>query len=185
MWSTGSENWPRSTRWSTTSSSGIRRASPRPLAPPAPGQVGIPVLPAPRTADPAHPRPTPSTSNRRRPLLPRAGGAARSRSPPTWPAVAPTSCSAATSTSSPTSGCAPGAWIGRSCPRKGTLAAWRAGTPQGQGRICCGSRRSQGTGRALCAGHRAPRVPPHRQPAARPVGPAASPGGDEVLSFAG
>ena len=52
--------------------------------------------------------------------VPRAGGgassprravAAASPWPPTWPAAAPTSCWAATSTSSPTCGCAPAAWI--------------------------------------------------------------------------
>ena len=38
--------------------------------------------------------------------------------------------------------------------------------------------------RALRARVRAPRVPPHRQPAARPLGPAGGPGGEPVLPLA-
>ena len=48
---------------------------------------------------------------------PRRAGATRSPSPPTWRAAAPTSCSAATSTSSPTSGCARAASIRSRRPR--------------------------------------------------------------------
>ena len=57
---------------------------------------------------------------------PRAGGGdrrrrpaatARSPSPPTWPAAAPTSCSAATPTSSPTRSCATGSRPGRDAAR--------------------------------------------------------------------
>ena len=49
---------------------------------------------------------------------------------------------------------------------------------QGRGR-----RRARG-GRALRAGHRTPREPPHRQPAARPLGPPGRPGREPLLPVA-
>ena len=90
---------------STTSANATRRASRSSSARPASS--------APSTcrgsSEPPHP------AQRAERQVPRAGGEhhrrggpaqARSRWPPTWPAAAPTSCWAATSTSSPTCGCA-------------------------------------------------------------------------------
>ena len=48
-----------------------------------------------------------------------------------------------------------------------------------------GARRGRRAGRAVRAGHRAARVPPDRQPAARPVRPAGRPGRVPVLPVAG
>jgi preprotein translocase subunit SecA len=116
---------------------------------------------------------------------PRPAASAPSPSPPTWPAAAPTSCSAATRLHR------------RHALRKAGLdpvetpeeyeAAWtrRRHRPQ-----AAASRPTRSRGRRpVRARHRAPRVAPHRQPAARPLRPPGRPGesrfylslGDELM----
>ena len=90
----------------------------------------------------------------------RPGGPARSRSPPTWPAAAPTSCWAAVSRPS-----------SRRSTRRTRPCAPRP-RPTGSSRHEAGGR----GGRPAHHRHRAPRVAPHRQPAARPFGPPGRPG---------
>ena len=55
-------------------------------------------------------------------------------------------------------------------------AAWHQLRPAGQGRSRGRGRRGHRRGRPVRARHRAPRVAPHRQPAARPVRPSGRPG---------
>ena len=72
---------------------------------------------------------TPSSTRGRRTSSRRPGTRARSRSRRTWPAAAPTSCSAATPSSWPTSSCAAAAWTrsrpARSTRRPGTASSRR------------------------------------------------------------
>ena len=101
-----------------------------------------------------------------------AGRAARARSPspPTWPAAAPTSCSAATSR--------------RSSPRAGASsdeAAREAAARRLAGAARPGARRRRPAHRR----HRAARVAPHRQPAARPLRPPGRSGLEPLLPVAG
>ena len=79
--------------------------------------LGVPVAPVHQARHPAQraQRQVPRAGSRT--SSPRPAAAVRSPSPPTWPAAAPTSCSAATSTSSPTSGCASRAWTRSRRPR--------------------------------------------------------------------
>ena len=97
---------------------------------------------------------------------------ARSRSRPTWPAAAPTSCSAATSKPS-SSSCrdAGEPRLDEVTPR--ARAEWQTRHDAGGGRRRPAHRR-----------HRAPRVAPHRQPAARPLGPPGRSGLEPLLSVA-
>ncbi len=75
------------------------------------------VAPARQARHPATRCSTPSSTRGRPRSSPRPAGWARSRSPPTWPAVASTSCSAAT----------PRAWPGVTCgPRTSTSTARKA-----------------------------------------------------------
>ena len=94
----------------------------------------------------------------------------RSRSPPTWPAAAPTSCSAATSRPS-----SPGAGeIDEARRARGASAPGRQRHDQVLERRRPAHRR-----------HRAPRVAPHRQPAARPFRPPGRSGLEPLLPVDG
>ena len=104
--------------------------------------------------------------------LPRAGSLhrlarpacrARSPSPPTWPAAAPTSSSAATPT------CA----SARSCNDIDGQAARarRRAPPRSATQVARLKETALDGRRPVRARHRAPREPPHRQPAARPLRP--------------
>ena len=94
----------------------------------------------------------------------RPGGPARARSPspPTWPAAAPTSSSAAMSSSA-------------SQDELGDMEDGPEARQAAIERIRQRGRRGEGEGdrrrRPVRARHRAPREPAHRQPAARPLGP--------------
>ncbi len=117
-----------------------------------------------------------STSGRAR-SSPRPAGCRPSPWPPTWPAAASTSSSAATPRDWPSATCGPRASIPtttRTGPAPGAGGQARA-RDQGRGRP--GPR----AGRPLRARHRAPRLPPHRQPAPGPVRPAGRPGREPLL----
>ena len=92
---------------------------------------------------------------------PGRAASARSPSPPTWPAAAPTSSSAATSISASRTS-------SRTCPR--APSATRR-SPRSRDEVAEEKRARARRRRAVRARHRAPRKPPHRQPAARPFGP--------------
>jgi preprotein translocase subunit SecA len=98
---------------------------------------------------------------------------APSPSPPTWPAAAPTSCSAAT----------PSSWRCRSRAKASTRSRRPTSTrpPGPRPTPRCATRRRGGDEgrrgrRTVRPRNRAPRVAPHRQPAARPLGPSGRPG---------
>ena len=108
---------------------------------------------------------------------------ARSPSPPTWPVEAPTSCSAARSTSSPT----------RSSAARGLdpvetaeeyEAAWPATLERVKDQVAAEHDEVREARRPLRRRHRAPRVAPHRQPAARSFRPPGRPGRVPVLPVA-
>ena len=116
--------------------------------------------------------PSPSTPSARARSSPRPASPARSRSPPTWPAAASTSSSAATPSTSrawswPSSACARRPRLRRALRRD---PARDRGARRGRPRE--GARRRRPVHRR----HRAPRVAPHRQPAARPLRPPGRPG---------
>jgi preprotein translocase subunit SecA len=115
-------------------------------------------------------------------IVAQAGARAPSPSPPTWPAAAPTSCSAATPSTSPPTSCAAAACRRSTTPRS-TRRPGRtrsSAPPLGQERAR-GGRRGR---RALRPRHRAARVAPHRQPAARPLRPPGRPGPVPLLPLA-
>ena len=92
----------------------------------------------------------------------------RSRWPPTWPAAASTSSSAATPRAWPSATCAPRGSTSRADEGQARLAELRPkykAETEGRGRQGPRARRP------LRARHRAPREPPHRQPAAWPLRP--------------
>ena len=64
-------------------------------------------------------------------------------------------------------------------------AAWEPTAQRDQGRGRRGGRGRRRGRRSVRAGHRAARVPPHRQPAARPLGPSGRPRRVAVLPVAG
>ena len=124
---------------------------------------------------------------------PRARGARSSRrpaarapspSPPTWPAAAPTSCSAATPSSSPI------AELHAARPRPGRDARGvrgRLGRRAGRRRrrrVAAEHEEVVEARRPVRARHRAARVAPHRQPAARSFRPSGRPGREPVLPVA-
>ena len=104
---------------------------------------------------------TPATTSRKPISSPRPACRAPSPSPPTWPAAAPTSSSAAMPT----------------CASQRELADMPAGPERDAKEKAIRERRAAAEGqgarrrRPLCARHRTPRKPPHRQPAARPLRP--------------
>ncbi len=105
-------------------------------------EVRVPLQPAARSAASRTPSSTPSST----PTRPRSSRSpatrARSRSPPTWPVEAPTSCSAARWTSSPTRSCASRASTRSRRPR--------STTPPGR-RWSSGSRRRSRPSTTRCA----------------------------------
>jgi preprotein translocase subunit SecA len=104
------------------------------------------------------------------PSSPSPAARAPSPWPPTWPAVVPTSCSAATSSSSPMRSSSPKGYSPET-PRTSTRSVGRRTLAEDQGP---GQGRARGGRRArrpVRARHRAPRIPPYRQPAARPFRP--------------
>ena len=130
------------------------------------GEVRAPVDPAAEAQGIRTRSSTPSSTSARRTSSPRRAARAPSPSRRTWPAAAPTSCSAAT----------PSSARSRSCRARGLDPVER---PRGvRGRLArrAGGRREGGRGRArrghrarrsLRPRHRAARVAAHRQPAAR------------------
>ena len=126
---------------------------------------------------------TPSSTSARRRSSRRPAARAPSPSPPTWPAAAPTSCSggnpehiAADELRSR------GPVAGRDARgvREGLARGARAGDASVKARARRGRRRR----RPVRPRHRAPRVAPHRQPAARPLRPAGRPGPVPLLPLA-
>ena len=101
---------------------------------------------------------TPATTSRRPTSSPRPGGWARSPSPPTWRAAAPTSSSAA---------------MPRCASRRSSPAEEREGAKAEaiRAEIEAERQRVLAARRPVHHRHRAPREPPHRQPAARPLRP--------------
>ena len=138
------------------------------------------------------------TTRRRPRSSPRPASSAPSPSPPTWPAVVPISCWAATPSTWPRTTCASAGLLRRGhrrrhrlCRDRQSVRFWRREqlfadeAPPAQG----GDRRR---GRAGAPGrrpvhhrHRAPRLPPDRQPAARPCRPSGRPRRDPVLHLPG
>ena len=105
---------------------------------------------------------------------PRRAASARSRSPPTWPAAASTSSSAATPSSSPSDELRKlGVTPGRRELRGGARRADRAGS---RSRCKAEGDKVREARRPVHLRHRAPRVAPDRQPAARPLRPPGRPG---------
>ena len=126
---------------------------------------------------------TPSSTNGGE-IVAQAGRKGGSRSPPTWPAAAPTSCSAATRSSSPTTSCASAAST-RWRPRRTTRPPGRTSSLASAKEAASAEHEEVVEARRpLRAGHRAARVAPHRQPAARPVRPPGRPGRVPVLPVA-
>ena len=116
--------------------------------------------------------PSPSSPSARARSSPRPGSPARSRSPRTWRAAASTSSSAATpstsrSSSWPSSACGPAIRTTTSASR----TSCRRSRPAS--RRAASGRRGR---RPVHRRHRAPRVAPDRQPAARPLRPPGRPG---------
>ena len=126
---------------------------------------------------------TPSSTPTRRRWSRSPATRARSPWPPTWPVEAPTSCSAARSSSSPTRSCASAAST-RSRTADEYEAAWPVDPREGQGAGRPRPRRGQGARRPLRRRHRAARVAADRQPAARPLRPPGRPGRVAVLPLA-
>ena len=116
---------------------------------------------------------TPSTTSARRRSWPRPAARRPSPSPPTWPGAAPTSCSGGnpdflTNELIREEGLDPATGAARRPGRRAWMEA-------AQGHRA-GARAGGGARRPAHPGHRAPRVAPHRQPAARPLRPAGRPG---------
>ena len=108
--------------------------------------------------------PSPSSPSARARRSPRPARRARSRSPPTWPAAASTSSSAATPSTSPARGAQ-----ARARARDARLRrALRQGAAVDRGARRAAARAGAGGRRDVHHRHRAPRVAPDRQPAARP-----------------
>ena len=171
---------PSSTPSSTTSSSGTSKGQPVLVGTVERGEVRAPVRSCCASAASRTRCSTPSTTSGRPRSSPRPAARARSPSPPTWPAAAPTSCWAATPSSWRRPSCASAAcrrWRPpRSTRRPGPRRLEKA-QAGGRGR----ARRGGRPRRAVRAGHRAARVAPDRQPAARPLRPAGRPGRVPVL----
>ncbi len=113
--------------------------------------------------------------------LPRAGGRASSPrparpapspSPPTWPAAAPTSSSAAMPTCASPRNLA-------TMPSRARARGRRRSIRDDMERL---KEKAIAAGGLYVLGHRTPREPPHRQPAARPLRPPGRPRPLEVLS---
>ena len=102
---------------------------------------------------------------------PRPAGPARSRSPRTWPAAAPTSCSAATRPASPRRSSTSGA----STRPRSTRPTYDEAFAEAKARLRRGPRAGRRRRRAPHRRHRAPRQPPDRQPAPRPRRPPGRP----------
>ena len=168
-------------RASTTSSSATRPASRCSSAP-------ISVEKSEKLSPPARQAGHPPRGAQRQAALPRGrdrrpGRPAPRRSPwpPTWPAAASTSSSAATPRASPSATCGPRASSSR--PRRArpaTRSCSRSTSRVDQGR----GRQGPRARRPLRARHRAPREPPHRQPAAGPLRPPGRPGREPLLPVA-
>ena len=109
---------------------------------------------------------------------------ARSRSPPTWPVEAPTSCSVARSSSSPTRSCASRASSPPARPPRQYDAAWPTMVERIKEQVASRARRGARGRRPLRRRHRASRVAPHRQPAAWSFRPSGRPGRVPVLPVA-
>ena len=174
---------PSSTPSSTTSSSATRRASRSSSAPSSVEKSELPVRAAAQARHPARGPQRQAARARGARSSRRPAARAPSPSPPTWPAAAPTSCSAAT----------PSSWPSPSCAQRGldpveTPEEYEAAWPEalekahevGRGR----ARRGRRARRPLRARHRAARVAPHRQPAARSLRPSGRPGRVPVLPLA-
>ena len=127
---------------------------------------------------------TPSTTSARRRSSPRPAARARSPSPPTWPAAAPTSCSAATPSSSPTAELRQRGLDPVEHARGVRGARWPAALEKAKAAVKAEHDEVVDARRALRARHRAARVAPHRQPAARPLRPSGRPGRVPVLPVA-
>ncbi len=93
---------------------------------------------------------TRSSTTRKPPSWPSPDARARSPWPPTWPAVVPTSCSAATSSSSPTRSSSPRA-TRRTTPRRNTRSAGLAPWPRSRSRSRTSTRRSSSSAVCTCS----------------------------------
>ena len=126
---------------------------------------------------------TPSSTSARPRSSRRPAARAPSPSRPTWPAEAPTSCSAAT----------PSSWPSPTLKQQGLdpvetpeeyEAAWDEALAKAEEAVKAEHDEVTAPRRALRPGHRAPRVAPHRQPAAWSLRPSGRPGRVPLLPVA-